>query len=117
MYVISKDFTFSAAHWLNLSAGHPCSRVHGHNYTVRVLLEASSLDDNSMVLDYHELRPFGDWLTATLDHGTLNDHIENPTAENLARHLHDRLSERIPSEFYCAIGVSETPTCWAWYRP
>jgi 6-pyruvoyl-tetrahydropterin synthase len=38
-YTISKEFAFSAAHHLNgLPPSHPCSRVHGHNYVVRVVL-------------------------------------------------------------------------------
>jgi len=38
-FTISKDFEFSAAHHLEgLDPEHPCSRVHGHNYVVRLEL-------------------------------------------------------------------------------
>lgn len=35
MYVISKEFHFSASHRLaSLPPGHQCARMHGHNYQV-----------------------------------------------------------------------------------
>lgn len=38
-YRIGKSFTFDAAHRLpGLRAGHKCGRLHGHTYTVEVVL-------------------------------------------------------------------------------
>ena len=57
MYRISKQFTFSASHELaQMPDGHPCKRVHGHNYVVEVELSSIRLDDYGMILDYHEKR-------------------------------------------------------------
>lgn len=117
MYVITKDFSFSAAHQLNLGANHQCSRMHGHNYIVRVELSAGSLDDAHMVFDYGGLRPFGEHVAKRLDHRYLNDVLDNPTAERLAAFLWGQLQTFIPVSVASAVGVSETPTCWAWYRP
>ncbi|MGH3792380.1 MAG: 6-pyruvoyl trahydropterin synthase family protein, partial [Pseudonocardiaceae bacterium] len=45
VYLIAQQFAFSASHRLDgLDPGHPCSRDHGHNYTVRVALAADELD-------------------------------------------------------------------------
>lgn len=46
MYLIAKQFSFSASHRLDgLDPSHPCGRDHGHNYTVRVALAADELDN------------------------------------------------------------------------
>ena len=37
MYIISKEYHFSASHQLHdLPEDHPCHRLHGHNYVVEV---------------------------------------------------------------------------------
>lgn len=121
MYTISKDFTFSASHQLaGLEDGHPCGRLHGHNYTVRVELSARTVDATGFVLDYGLLSPFGKWLDENMDHQHLNEAVSvNPTAENLARLLSLILATRVlmRAGTTVAIGVSETPKTWAWWRP
>lgn len=115
MYTISKEFAFSAAHHLDgLPDSHPCARPHGHNYVVRVTLQAGSLDDTGFVVDYNELRALGQYIDATFDHRDLNEVVDfNPTAENLARHLYDWARERWAE--VVAVSVSETPKTWATY--
>jgi 6-pyruvoyltetrahydropterin/6-carboxytetrahydropterin synthase len=120
-YRITKDFALSAAHHLDgLADDHPCSRVHGHNYLIRVQLSAPLLDNVGMVFDYNRLRPFGEWLDRTLDHQDLNAVADcgNPTAENLARHLAVALITLcgIERTIDVAVGVSETPKTWAWFE-
>jgi 6-pyruvoyltetrahydropterin/6-carboxytetrahydropterin synthase len=123
-YAISKDFTFSASHVLRgLPDGHPCGRVHGHNYTVRATLTGAGLDDVGMLLDYRCLGPFGRWMEASLDHRHLNDvppfDAENPTAENLARVLALKLPLMVamPQGVAISVAVSETPKTWATWTP
>lgn len=49
MFRITKEFRFSAAHQI---PNHPkCGRLHGHNYSVLVALDAVALEDG-MVMDY-----------------------------------------------------------------
>jgi 6-pyruvoyltetrahydropterin/6-carboxytetrahydropterin synthase len=115
-YAIAKRFSFSASHELHgLPEGHKCSRLHGHNYEVEVVLSAEELDEHSFVLDYGEMSCFGDFLRRTLDHRHLNDILPfQPSAENLACWLLDKARDRWP----LAVGarVSETPGTWAEYR-
>lgn len=116
MYVISKIFEFSASHQLGgLPDSHPCARLHGHNYRVRVEVQGEP-DAVGFVFDYNGLAPLGAWLKENLDHRHLNDVFGfNPTAENMACYLQSvavRLG--IPAS---AIAVSETPKTWAEYRP
>lgn len=116
MYTISKQFTFSASHQLDqLPADHPCARLHGHNYTVELVLRAEQLDERGFVVDYNELHAFGDFLANTFDHYHLNDILPFPTtAENIAKYLYNWASERWPHVF--AVKVSETPKTWAVYE-
>ena len=116
MYTIAKQFHFSAAHQLHgLTPGHPCARLHGHNYTVEVVLCSEKLDRHSFVVDYGELSALADYIDRELDHRNLNDALSVPTtAENIARHLFYWCVKRWPQTV--AVRVSETPKTYAEYR-
>lgn len=115
---ISKEFHFSASHQLlGLEPEHPCSRLHGHNYIVKVELEGP-VDQVGFVVDYNVLRGFGHWLDTQLDHRHLNDvFTDNPTAEHLARELIGQLRKVLAPLHLrllnVGIAVSETPKTWA----
>lgn len=118
-YRISKDFAFSASHQLHgLPDGHPCTRLHGHNYRVRVVVSANQLNSLDMVCDYANLDPLGDWIRDNLDHRHLNDVFTdaNLTAEYLACCLLSVTDTQclLPDSRSLAVGVSETPKTWAW---
>jgi 6-pyruvoyltetrahydropterin/6-carboxytetrahydropterin synthase len=118
MYQITKQFVFSASHVLDhLPKGHPCARLHGHNYAVEVVVQSPCLDDRGFAqIDYNELEPFARFLDEHLDHRHLNEAMaDRPTAENLARMLYGVARELSP--FIVAVRVSETPRTWAEYRP
>ena len=113
MYRISKQFHFSASHQLEgLPAEHPCSRLHGHNYLVEIVLQSAALDERGFVVDYGDLKPFKQYIDDTLDHRHLNDVLDvNPTAEHIAKHLFDWAAQRWAQTV--AVRVSETPKTWA----
>jgi 6-pyruvoyltetrahydropterin/6-carboxytetrahydropterin synthase len=126
MYSISKEFTFSASHQLKgLPDDHPCSRLHGHNYIVDVVISASRLDEVGFVYDYRKLDQFKHYLDRNVDHRHLNDVFTlNPTAELLAVTFWNEIKygeigfllEQIYDQNYkLLIGVSETPKTWAHY--
>ncbi len=96
MYYIYKEATFSAAHRLRDYHGK-CERLHGHNWKVRVYLKSETLDDQGMVVDFSVLKEKLNKILDYLDHKYLNeippfDKI-NPSAENIAKFIFDRLSE------------------------
>ena len=120
---ISKEFTFSAAHHLEgLDPSHPCSRVHGHNYVVRVTIPGLT-DDTGFVIDYRSLGWLSTWLDATFDHRDLNDVVTfNPTAENLAGYILGIVLDWVQTlpngirsrlDLAISVAVSETPKTWA----
>lgn len=120
-WTISKDFEFSASHHLSgLPEDHQCARVHGHNYVVRVTIQAQYLDSTGFVVDYGDLRVFKNYLDGALDHRDLNEVMDiNPTAEHLARRLYEVVLTliRLPPEAKVIVAVSETPKTWAAYIP
>jgi|ERR1700760_695450 len=132
MFTISKEFHFSASHILRgLPSDHPCTRMHGHNYKVKVTIYAENLVEPGFVIDYRDLDPFKEYLDSTFDHRHLNhvlyredDEDLNPTAEILARLFFyvvrdgevgsklELLHGTMPT---IEVGVSETDKTWAYY--
>lgn len=119
---IGKRFAFEAAHRLaGLPDGHKCGRLHGHSYTVEVVLAAAELSGPGFVTDFADLDPVKAYLAEVYDHRHLNEVVDvEPTSENLARVLFDwcianlSLPRTVAVE---AVRVSETPATWAEYRP
>jgi 6-pyruvoyltetrahydropterin/6-carboxytetrahydropterin synthase len=121
MFVIAKQYEFSASHQLHqLPDGHKCRRLHGHNYTVEIQLASPQLDDRSFVVDFAELTPVGDWLKERFDHQHLNDVLEvEPSSERLAEVIYVWCSSNLDPKFadvLHAVRVSESGTTWAEYR-
>lgn len=117
MYTISKQFNFSASHIIEgLPEDHPCSRLHGHNYVVELVLEAKTLNATGFVVDYNELIVFKNIIDKTLDHRHLNDVLTGATtAESLAKYLYEH-AKQIWKEVH-SVSVSETPKTNATYSP
>ncbi|SIN90892.1 preQ(0) biosynthesis protein QueD [Sulfurivirga caldicuralii] len=103
---------FAAAHRLHGYDGD-CAKLHGHNWKVEVMVTGEQLDDVGMVIDFKEIKRHAKAVVAELDHTYLNDHPafqnQNPTAENIAAYLFERLAERIdtPQRQVSAITVWE----------
>jgi len=119
---ISKTFSFDAAHQLGgLPEGHKCGRLHGHSYTIDIILTAAELSGPGFVADFAALDPVKDYLAAELDHQFLNDVAPvEPTSENLARMLFEWCAANLALPATAsveAVRVSETPATWAEYRP
>lgn len=85
MISVTKVFEFSASHFLPNYDGK-CGNWHGHNYILEVTV-AGPLH-NGMVVDFGDLKTaVNAVLDQHYDHKHLNDHIHNPTAENMLNQL------------------------------
>jgi 6-pyruvoyltetrahydropterin/6-carboxytetrahydropterin synthase len=114
---ISKTFRIEAAHRLpNVPAGHKCSRLHGHSFAVTIHVSGPVDPDLGWVMDYADLKAAFAPLFDQLDHHYLNDvpGLENPTSEQLARWVWERLSPRLP--LLSKVVVNETCTTACEYR-
>lgn len=118
MYKMTKEFKFSAGHFLtNLPETHQCARQHGHNYLVEICLQSEHLNNIGFVVDYGDLVGFKDLIDSTLDHKNLNDVVTfNPTAELLAKYLFERCSEFWWGEKLFSVTVKETDGTSAVYQ-
>jgi 6-pyruvoyltetrahydropterin/6-carboxytetrahydropterin synthase len=113
---IFKAFTLESAHRLpNVPAGHKCARVHGHSFRVEIHVQGPVDAHLGWVMDFADLKAAFQPLYQQLDHHYLNDvpGLENPTSENLARWIWQRLRPSLPQ--LSAVVVHETCTSGARY--
>jgi 6-pyruvoyltetrahydropterin/6-carboxytetrahydropterin synthase len=97
---IFKTFRFESAHRLpNVPDGHKCGRLHGHSYAVDVHVAGPLGERSGWVMDFGDLAAAFAPLDDALDHRYLNEipGLENPTSENLARWIWDRLKPSLPA--------------------
>ena len=123
MYEISVRAAFEAAHFIDGYDGK-CSRLHGHNWIVEAVVRGETLDKLGMLVDFKILKTELNKVLDEFDHRFLNEletfATENPTAENIARKIFQRLStsEIFPSSVKLhAVKVYETPnSCVTYYE-
>ena len=101
MYEVKIISDFAAAHNLNNFRGK-CENLHGHNWKIEVVLRGRQLDASGVLVDFGEVKHLTRELLAELDHHYLNDlpyfQDQNPSSENIARFLFERLAERLDNE-------------------
>lgn len=109
--ILIKEFEFDAAH--NLINYHgKCERLHGHTYKLVVKLKGKP-DHEGMVYDFVDLkRLVKKEVIEEFDHHYINDFIEQPTAENIAVYIWDKLEPKVRTDNACLheIEVWETKT-------
>jgi len=123
LYEITVCAAFEAAHFINGYDGK-CARLHGHNWRVEAIVRGTELDTLGMLIDFKILKAELNKILDEFDHRFLNEldtfKEENPTAENLARKIFERLSL---SEIFNgstklhAVKVHESPnSCVTYYE-
>jgi len=120
MYELTVESGFAAAHSLREYDGK-CENLHGHNWKVQVVLSAETLDRLGMVMDFRDVKRHVGEVLDEFDHRHLNElddfTRQNPTTENLARVLHERLSARVAQGIKVEkVTVWESEKCGAAYR-
>lgn len=82
----------------HLPAEHPCARLHGHSFRVEVHVSGPIDSQLGWVLDFAEVKAAWQPIAAALDHRCLNEieGLANPTSENLAIWIWQRLKPRLP---------------------
>ena len=114
---------FSSAHQLRGYKGK-CENLHGHNYRIEIYARGGELDNIGLLVDFVELKAAADEVVQYLDHRNINEldpFVElQPSAENLAKFFHDRISAGLRTEVpvhLAEVKVWETDTSSAVYRP
>ena len=90
--VISKTFTFEAAHALKVSTKKLNRNVHGHSFHVEVFL-SGEIDKNGFIIDFSKLERSIKTIKGQLDHSFLNDikGLQNPTLEKIGEWIWSEL--------------------------
>ena len=132
LHKVTKAIEFCYGHRL-LDYDGKCRHLHGHNGVLEVDVEADVLDSRGMLMDFTELRDkVKGWVDAHLDHKMLlcrRDPVvplltdvgeplylmdENPTAENISRHIYQQVRQM---GFNVAeVRLWETSSSYASYR-
>ncbi len=113
MFYLSVTDTFSAAHRLCGYLG-ACSNLHGHNWKVRVGLKTDKLDEIGMAMDFGIIKSILQSILDELDHAYLNDvpslNGMNPTSENLARYIYERMDKELAAHpaSICEVEICES---------
>ncbi len=116
-FLVTKEFVFDAAHYLPFYEGK-CENLHGHTYKMHVTVQAEKNEKHNisgMAFDFVLLKQtVQKHIIDIWDHQLINDHIENPSAENMAEYTWNILTEKgLP---LYEIKLWETPTSFVTYR-
>lgn len=123
MYELTVKAEFEAAHKIENYPGK-CARLHGHNWIVEAVAKGGELNELGILIDFKVLKIELNKILAELDHQYLNEleifAKKNPTAENLAKVIFEKLSA---SEIFSgknkltAIKIFESPKSCVTYYP
>jgi len=98
MYELTIETKFSAAHQLRNYQGR-CENLHGHNWRVNLNIEAETLNDIGLAIDFKDMRAAADEMLGQLEHTFVNNVFPfteiNPSSENIAKWLYDGLSKKL----------------------
>lgn len=117
--LVSKEFTFDAAHHLHAYEGK-CKNLHGHTYTV-IFGVSGYNDSRGLMIDFGDLKEI--WkneIEIHLDHRYLNETLPlmNTTAENIVVWIYEKMARSLLNKDYKGARVEfvrlyETPTSYA----
>lgn len=119
MHKITVNDYFSSAHQLRGYKGK-CEDLHGHNWKVEIDVIGPDLDEIGMLIDFKIIKEILKNAITGLDHTMLNnlspfDKI-NPSSENLAKFLYEKISKLLPTAIkLSAISIWESENSKATY--
>jgi 6-pyruvoyltetrahydropterin/6-carboxytetrahydropterin synthase len=126
LFEVNVEAIFPAAHALRNYYGKT-EPIHGHNWKMRVTIEGPRLDSMGLLIDFIGLKKSIARVLSRLDHTFLNEvppfDVINPSAENVARFIHDDLNADLPAlqpetpVRISRVEVWEMDQCSAVYRP
>jgi 6-pyruvoyltetrahydropterin/6-carboxytetrahydropterin synthase len=90
--------------------------MHGHSYRVEIACEGEVDPEMGWLCDHAVIGKAAKAAAGELDHRVLNEieGLENPTFENIAVWMWNRLAPQLPT--LAEVVVHETDTAWCSYR-
>jgi 6-pyruvoyltetrahydropterin/6-carboxytetrahydropterin synthase len=114
-YELMVEGSFDAAHQLIGHSG-PCEKLHGHTWKVQAFVNGGKLNKLGMVRDFKEIKMLLQSALSGLDHTNLNiiPYFKkvNPTSENVAKFIFDRIAKKAD---VTKVTVFESPVTSASY--
>ena len=98
----------AGSHHLDLPYESKCSNLHGHNWIITVHCKSEKLTDYGMIVDFALVKKE---IHGVLDHSNINDVLDNrinPTAENMAKWICDKVSELCEVGYCYKVEVQES---------
>tara|TARA_B100000902_G_scaffold2384_1_gene3012 strand:- start:2880 stop:3287 length:408 start_codon:yes stop_codon:yes gene_type:complete len=127
---LTKVFYFNAAHqyghldWTkekNWKIFGPDSKVHGHNYTLEVMVTGKIDKETGFIVDLGELKEIVQkHVLDILDHSQFDIEVDwfkdrQPSSENLVRFIWGQIEPRLKDATLHRIRLHETPTIFTDY--
>jgi len=127
---LTKVFYFNAAHqyghddWSddkNWEVFGPDSKIHGHNYTLEVMVTAEVNDETGFIVDLGQLKEIvNNNVINILDHSLFNKEVEwfndkQPSSENLVIFIWSQIEPYLDGVTLHRIRLHETPTIFTDY--
>ena len=101
MYILTIEDDFSSAHQLREYKGK-CENLHGHNWLVELNVKGEKLNRLGLLIDFTDLKKILKNVLSYLDHKNLNEtppfDTINPSSENIAGYLYNRISAELAEE-------------------
>ncbi|MEC9372672.1 MAG: 6-carboxytetrahydropterin synthase [Planctomycetota bacterium] len=124
MFELTLTTEFAAAHAIRMGGSR--EPLHGHNWRVEAVIAGPDLDGDGLLVDFHLVEETLREIVAPFHNRNLNEVSPfddvNPTAELVAKHIADRLAERLEGAAehgvrVARVSVTEAPGCRAAYFP
>ena len=127
---LTKVFYFNAAHqyghsdWTdekNWEVFGPDSKIHGHNYTLEVMVTGNIVEDTGFLVDLGHLKKIVKKnVIDILDHSLFNVEVEwfkdrQPSSENLVIFIWNQIQSELKGAKLHRIRLHETPTIFTDY--
>lgn len=122
MFTITVTHEFCAAHTISIAGTQ--EPLHGHNFVTKATVIGDELDADGLLCDFHTVHAVLVELCEPFTNQNFNEVVPfdstNPSAELIAKHIGDRLAERLdgslaPNARVHSVSITEAPGCVAVY--
>ena len=115
MFELTRKYEFHAARKLtSLPDSHPCSKMHGHTFSVIVKISGNLDESKGWVMDFSDIDDiYHTNVQSLLDHKYLNDidTLSNPTTEHIVVWIWDKLFPDLNGLTEVTVSESNDSSC------
>lgn len=112
--VVYKKFNIESARSLpNVPKTHPCNKLHGHSFKIKISVKQKIDKYTGFVIDFQEIDDAFSPIKKILDHTYLNDinGLHNPTSENICIWIWKKLKPSLSNIYQIEIKETDDTGC------